>query len=133
MVEKIRLYGKDLGVLIGPRNDSNFSQILIYQPVNDLIPCKEMSTEEIVKCLPLTNSDKQIDIFNDFLNRIEINSGIPIWRNPESFGMNSFNKNSYDGSYFGRGKLAIYFKNNSFRAYEFADYLIKKDIGLRFF
>ena len=132
MVENIRLYGKDLGVLIGPKNDSNFSQILIYEPINNFTPNKDMPINEVVKCLPPMDSDRHIDILHSFLNKIEIDGGIPIWRNSDCFGMKSFSEDSYDGVYFGRGELMLYFRKNFSEAYEMADYFVRKNIGLRF-
>ena len=49
MNKAVRLFGKDLGILIGPRDNVHFSQILIYQPVNSKVPDKEMHVDEIVK------------------------------------------------------------------------------------
>ena len=131
MNNAVRLFGKDLGILIGPRDKDYFSQILIYQPVNSKIPNKKMTVEEMVECLPPINSNNHIHFLNSFFNRIEINGGIPIWRNPECFEMHSFNEHSYDGSYFGRGELLLHFRKNFLEDYEFAKYLVKKDIGFK--
>ncbi|GEM_PF-2868632 len=111
----LTLSGKDLGVLTGDgmlsggKEQVTLEGIFLYRSPNSLVPFKGMSKTKLEACIP--SEPYYVTIPYEAIRIVEVNKNI-VWRNRDVFDLNSMGIDKYNQVYWGRGDIAVEFRDD---------------------
>lgn len=124
----IKLEGNDLGIIAGGTSGVAPGGVFLYKPINNLVPNPDMSQSELQACLP--NGTPYVNIPYQAVRQVEVDNQ-PVWRNRDSFDLKLMGINPYDQVYWGKGNVAVEFRNDAQGVDELVAKILERDIGLR--
>jgi len=122
-----KLEGSDLGVIAGGTITAAPQGIIIYNPINHLVPNPQMSVIEIYACLPKNGEYYNIDY--RAVRQLEVN-GTPVWKNRDCFDLRALGIDPTSQIYWGRGDVCLEFRDDLDGVDNLIEQALKVNMGL---
>ncbi len=115
-----------MGIITGGRAITG--GVFLYQPMNDLVPKPDMSQAELRECLPLKHLC--VNIPYEAIRQVVVDNQ-PVWRNKDSFDLTSMGINPYNQIYWGKGSVAVEFRDDVEGIDKLVNLVLGRNIGLQ--